>query len=393
MFDAFGRLRTCEPQSLFDSKLLLNAAPHLWDDQQTSGTGTSSTHSRLRASVTMGVSNLTAGTRTRQSKKWFDYQPAKSQLINMTFVMGAAATGITRRLGYFNTNNGIFLEQTATALSFVIRTWISGTPSDADRVAQSAWNVDKLDGTGPSGITLDITKAQILYIDLEWLGVGRVRCGFVMNGLLVVCHDFNNANVQAGVYMGSPNLPLRYSISNDGTGPAAALEAICGAVMSEGGRSEIGYERSVSRMNNPLINPNDTNIRPVIAIRLNGSYLGAQVKITDMHLACTTNSPFNWYWLENPTITGGTLSFQAINSSAVEADFMSSGTLVVTSTGTQIKAGAATAADEFNLQSTSEMQLGSFLNGASDIWVLAVQRLSSASETYYGAVSWRETGA
>lgn len=393
MFDAFGRLRMSEPQTLFDSKLTLDAAPQFWDDQQISGSATS-TYDRLRASVTLGVGNLTAGQRVRQSKRWFDYQPGKSQLVYVTFVMGAAATGITRQVGYYSTNNGIFLEQTSSALSFVIRSWITGAPVDTNRAAQSQWNVDKLDGTGPSGKTLDITKSQIMFIDFEWLGVGRVQCGFVIDGLYVLCHNFANANVKASVYMASPNQPIRYSLTNDGTGPAATLECICASVMSEGGRAELGYERAVSRTSSPVATGDNSFIHPVVAIRLNGSYLGAQVKITGMSLACTTTSPFNWYWIENPTITGGALNFQTVNNSAVEADFLSGGSLVaVASTGTLIKAGVASTSDEIQVQSVSEMQLGSFINGSSDIWVLGAQRLSGTTETFYGALMWRETGA
>ena len=394
LFDAFGRLRTSNPTTLFDGKLTLDAAPQFWDDAQTSGSGTTSTYSRLRASVTLAVSNLTAGTRVRQSKRWFDYQPGKSQLIYATFVLGSAATGITRRVGYFSTNNGIFLEQTATALSFVIRTWISGTPSDVNTVAQTAWNIDKLDGTGPSGLTLDVTKAQILFIDFEWLGVGRVRCGFLINGLYVPCHQFLNANVGTSVFTGSPNQPIRYSITNDGTGPAAAFEIICSTVISEGGRSPTGYERGVSRTSNPVDTGNNSFLHPVIAMRLNGSYLGATINVTGMALGCTTNSAFNWYVIENPTITGGSLVFTTVNNSAVEVDVLSGGSLIAAaSTGTILATGFAATADEAIFQSTSEMQLGSYINGTSDIWVLCVQKFSGASETFYGALNWRETGA
>jgi hypothetical protein len=58
-----------------------------------------------------------------------------------------------------------------------------------------AWNGDKLDGTGASGLTLDLTKPQILWIDFEWLGVGNVRCGFIINGQYIVCHTYQTANV------------------------------------------------------------------------------------------------------------------------------------------------------------------------------------------------------
>ena len=394
MFDAFGRLRTADPQTLFDSKLTQDAAPQFWDDQQLSGSGTTSTYSRPRASVTLAVTAATAGSRARQSKRWFDYQSGKSQLVYASFVMGAAATGITRRVGYFSTNNGIFFEQTVSSLSFVIRSWITGSPSDVNRVAQTAWNLDKLDGTGSSGLTLDLTKSQIFFSDFEWLGVGVIHCGFIIDGVYIRCHEFKNANLTTGVYMSTPNQPVRFEIANDGTGGAASMECICSTVISEGGRVEIGYERGVSRTSNPVSTGDNNNLHPLIAMRLNGSYPGAVVKLFSASIGCSTTSVFNWYWLENPTITGGALAFQAINNSVVEADFMSGGSLVcVPSTGTLIKTGVTVSTNEVSLQASSEMQLGTFLNGVSDIWVLAVQRFSNQSETFYGAVNWRESGA
>jgi len=393
MFDAFGRLRSSTAQTLHDSKLLVDAAPQFWSDEQISGSGATSTYSRLRASVTLGVSAATAGQRVRQTKKWFDYQPGKSQLIYVTFVMGAAATGITKRIGYYSTNNGIFLQQTSAGLSFVVRTWISGTPSDANAVAQANWNIDKLDGSGPSGKTLDITKSQIFFIDFEWLGVGRVKCGFVIDGLYVTCHQFLNANVNAAVYMSSPNLPVRYSIANDGTGGAATLECICSSVISEGGRTEIGYERAVSRGDIPLVTANDGRLYPLFAIRLNGSYPGAKVNLLSAAIAATTTTAFNWWWIENPQTVGSYL-WADIPNSPVQAMFQSTtGSLVlVRDTGTIIKAGASAAQNEITVSTVSEMALGTTVNGVSDVWVIAVERLSTAAETFYGALSWREVG-
>jgi len=307
--------------------------------------------------------------------------------------MGDGATGITRRVGYFDSFNGIFLQQAGTTVSFVVRTNISGVPSDDATVAQSSWNVDKLDGNGPSGKLLDVTKSQIFYTDFEWLGVGRVRVGFIIDGVYVLCHEIDNANNVVGVYMSTPNLPVRYEISNSGTGGAASLECICATVISEGGRSNLGYVRSVSRGALPMVTANDSRLYPVIAMRLNGSYLGATVQMEQFSMACTTSSPFNWYWIENPVLISGSFSFQMLANSAVEVDFQQTGTLaVMQTTGTVMRAGVAAATFTVTDAPTIEKTMGSFINGSTDIWVLAVQRLSVAAETFYGAVCWREFG-
>jgi hypothetical protein len=79
------------------------------------------------------------------------------------------------------------------------------------RVAQSAWNIDKMDGTGASLMTLDLTKMQMLYIDYTWYGAGAIRFGFKNNrGEVIYCHRVPNNNVNPEAYMRSGNLVARY---------------------------------------------------------------------------------------------------------------------------------------------------------------------------------------
>jgi hypothetical protein len=144
------------------------------------------------------------------------YQPGKSLLNLNTFVMNAQESGLEQRVGMFDANNGIFFEDTGTAYQIVRRSYTSGSSVD-DPILQSAWNGDKLDGTGASGYTLDPTKATIMFADYEWLGMGAVRIGFVIDGRFIVAHTFKNANDLTTVYMQTANLPIRYEIETTGT--------------------------------------------------------------------------------------------------------------------------------------------------------------------------------
>src|SRR3990172_6339557 len=276
IIDPFGRLRTSAPYTVFDSKQLYDAAPLFFDDAETSGSGTSSVHSVDLAATTMSVGASTAGQRVRQTKRRFNYQPGKGQLIFMTGVLGAGASGITRRVGYFDENNGLFFQLSGTVLSVGRRTKTSGSPVDTV-VTQANWNLDTLDGEGTSGIDLDTTKTQILVIDFEWLGVGRARFGFVVDGMLVYCHEMLNANALATVYMSTPNLPLRYEISNDGTGGASSLIHICSTVISEGGQEFNGLVLSTSNGNTHI----DANVAgelyACLGLRLKSTYLSATI--------------------------------------------------------------------------------------------------------------------
>ena len=171
------------------------------------------THSPNDSGVILSGTTASGSTSIRQTFEYYRYQPGRSQQVLMTGVMGAKKTNVRQRIGLFDANNGLFFEQDGTNLKVVRRTKTSGVVVD-NAVFQSAWNIDHLDGAGKSGILLDMSKAQIFVIDFEWLGVGRVRFGFNINGITYYCHQIFNANNLTTVYMQTANLPLRYELQN-----------------------------------------------------------------------------------------------------------------------------------------------------------------------------------
>ena len=261
--DAFGRLRTSNPTALFESQLQYNEAPLFWETALTGG-GTA-THLPNESAVRLRVTTASGDKVVRQTKQYFRYQSGKSQLVELTGVMGALKTNVRQRIGYFDTNNGLFFEQDGTNLKVVRRTYTSGTPVD-NAVNQSSWNIDTLGGNGPSGYTLDTSKAHILVIDLQWLGVGRVRFGFVIDGMLIYCHEILNANNLSTVYMTTANLPVRYEIENtDTTASETDLIQICSSVQSEGGYEDnLGILHSAS---NGITTVAVTTRVPILTVR------------------------------------------------------------------------------------------------------------------------------
>ena len=392
--DAFGRLRVSQPYTLFDSKLLEDARPLFWDDAQTSGSGTTSTHSVAKASVAMAVSANTAGTRVRQTKQRFNYQPGKSQLMLLTANMGAGLAGITRRVGLFYADNGLFFELADTTLSVVVRSSASGSPVDTV-IAQSGWNIDKFDGTGISGLTVDTQYSQIFAIDFEWLAVGAVRFGFTFNNIFYPAHivfNYNTLTAANPVYMSTPNLPARYEISNDGTGAAAELIHICTSVMSEGGQEPTGFVHGIVRATE-FDAGNDANVYPLISMRLKSTHLGATVDILDFSVISESDADLMLYLLLNPTVAGvDAASWVGVTGSAVEYDITRDATNTLTE-GTILHAVTAVAGGStFSLPPvsiTNALRLGATIAGVRDQIVLAAQRVTGAAEDYYAAMNVR----
>ena len=390
--DAFGRWRVSNPETLFDSKQLHDNLPLLWDDAETSGSGTSSIHNSDEAATLIRVGATTAGTRVRQTFQRFNYQPGKSQLILMTFVEFDTATGITKRVGYFDDNDGLFFESDEGTLRAVRRTNVTGSPVD-NSVDQSSWNIDPMDGTGPSGKTLDASKTQIAAIDFEWLGVGRVRMGWVMDGNIYYCHQFLNANVLGTTYMSTPNLPLRYEISNDGNGAQDDFYTICSSVMSEGGLQDIGILRYAST-EGTHINANTTNTAYVICgIRLKTTHLDATIKIESASMVNSTTDDFEWFLVLNPTVANA-ITFSDQTNSAIQFGVGNSGNpsnSTVTG-GTQITGGfvkAAGSTGDFRASIDNAIKLGAAIDGTRDEIYLCCRPLA-ANADIDGGITWRE---
>jgi hypothetical protein len=372
--DAFGRLRVSQPYTLFDSQNRYGIDSQF--STSTVGSG-AATHLSNEASVNMGVSTTSGDEVVRQTFRVFPYQPGKSLLLLATFKMDTAKTNLRQRVGYFNTANGVYLEQNATSITFVLRTSTSGSVDNSRFVDKTSWNGDKLDGTGASGITLDLTKTQILFMDFEWLGVGSVRCGFVINGQFIVAHTFHNSNIQTAVYMTTAILPVRYEITNTGSvASSSAMKQICSSIMSEGGYEAVSQEHTARMVSATTGTFLTTTFKPLVSIRLPSTALGAVVLPYNLNFLPTTSDNYELALFKNTTLTTPTWTAVSSNSN-VEQDLastsMTSGTICYSefTTGKSGRVPLATGSG-YNW----DLQLGSSLANVSDIYTLAARTIS-----------------
>lgn len=239
--DSFGRLRVSSPSSLFDAQLTYDLQPLLFE-QITNGTGATVAHdSTNRMALMTFSSTATGGKAYMQTYDYFRYRAGHSQLIYVTFNMIEGVANTLKFAGYSDGANGIEFQLNGTTKQFTV---YSDTTAGDETVAQANWNLDKLDGTGRSGITLDITKTQILVIDLQALYVGRVRVGFDINGVVMWAHEFNHANLIAYPYFQSANLPIRAGMTCTGT-VSTTMNFICATVQTENGEAVVeGFQFS-----------------------------------------------------------------------------------------------------------------------------------------------------
>lgn len=370
-YDAFGRLRVSNPLTIFDSKNVMSKND-LFDEDLT-GSGTV-TYTANKSTVNLNVTTASGDKVIRQSKRVMSYQPGKSLFNLNTFVMADDDENLRQRVGMFDTNNGIFFEKEGSTLNIVRRTYTSGSAVDTE-VAQSSWNGDKLDGTGESGFTLDETKSNILWMDMEWLGVGAVRVGFIINGQFITCHTFNNANNLDTVYMQTANLPIRYEIEATGTlSGSAVLQQICSTVMSEGGYSPSGIKKMVgttaiagSRL------PTADTWHSIGTIRIKSGRPYAVIIPSGYIVAGFENTDFQVGLFKGVTLASGSFSYTSYDDN-VEYDLT---VRALSATGTQLSSNFISGRDSpvatFGNGVPFDYQIGQTIGGTSEILTLAAK--------------------
>lgn len=394
VMDAFGRMRVSNPENKFDSSQVYEADPQF---ETVLTAGGLATHNPNRSAVQMTTTN-SGDAVIRQSFEHISYEPGKSQLIFMTFVAYAHTTGCTKRIGAFDNNNGIFLESNGSEWRAVRRTEASGAPVDT-AVAQASWNIDRMDGSGPSGVTIDVSKAQILVIDYEWLGVGRVRMGFVVDGLIHYFHEFLHANNLDQVWCLTGHLPVRYELTQSDVNPCQ-LDQICSTVLSEGGSPKIGRPRSYAR-STALSAVDNTKWWPLISIRPKLTYNSLTNRLNALvqrisALGLTGNDQLIARLVWGCTLTGATFAVDPGTAYGCEVDIAAT----ASTGGIQIAAFTAGAQVGDKLDNLKDIIVPKIaLNQAgghptspyTDVYSLQV-RCPNATADVVGSIDWLERG-
>ncbi len=412
--DAFGRLKVTEPFTLGDYKHLYAIDPNFLDNLTNGGTAT---YNINKACATLATTSNTTSRAVHQTKFYHHYQPGKSQMIYSSVCFGYAQQNVTKRTGYFDDRDGIYFEQVggATAngttngtLNFVVRSYVSGTASEATlgtykrRVPQSEWNIDKCDGTGVSGFNINTSKTQLVYIDFQWLGVGRVRCGFVHNGQLILAHQYYCSNELDEVYIANPNLPVRCEILNTGTTSGGSFDQICSTVMSEGGYVESGIDFMYMMTTSRSVAGGAT--LPVLAIRLKNTFQSypnrISVRLNNIALY-PSGETFSFQIVKLPSQSNltGTLNWTDVDTNS-GVQYSVGATGYTAGSGDALFGGFVTAGSSQNsLASASTGSISAakkniivqnFDSTSSEVYVVLATNIGNNSGTIRAALQWRE---
>jgi hypothetical protein len=410
--DAFSRLRVSYPTTLLDIRFPgqnTGSASFLQNNLQiTSDASGSYTGTYGNSKLTIDASG--AGYYISQSRNYCIYQPGKSLLFMASGILDPSNNNYTTRIGYFDnviplTNplivrNGLYFEYSEGVCSVNIKN------NTVTKINQSDWNIDKLNGTGVSGLTLDFRKTQLFVIDMEWLGVGRVRFGFYAYGKIQYCHQVININILTEPYTNSINLPICYSIHNSSVGGGSSnnFKQICSTVISEGGYTPLGRPFSISTGSPTAIQIAANIEEPILFLRgnvNNTNYYHQNIIPTGLSIICSSTNDLILYKLEYfvaGTYTGTTPAWVNVSNNYSVAQYapnLATGynntNAITLDQGYFYGRGTNTFSSLGDVFTSQILQLTSNITNESDIIVLTATFVSASGTTnVFGTLSWQE---
>jgi hypothetical protein len=393
--DSFNRLKISSPFTIFDSQHRYKDNGK-WDTFTI--TGGTATYVESESVVNLAVGTGLGSKVTRETKRVFPYQPGKSLLVINTFAMANPKEGLRQRIGYFGQTggatsgipyNGIYLEKDGLTSYMVLQ---SASLNSTQRIPQTSWNGDTFDGNGPSGRTLSVTAGNILWMDVEWLGVGDVRTGFMVDGEPVIAHTFHNDNINPTTYMTTACLPIRYELTNTSAqASGSTMKQICSTVISEGGYE--GFSKRFNISKNGATGTTLTTAKteyPMIALRMNANRLDSIIIPSGISVVLEetgNNKPdtVQCRVLLNPTLSGGSW----VTHPNGNVDYNITPTSVAG--GTDLLGGYISSNGAFPISDINNfsLQLGRTQLGASDVLVVSMIPVN-AGAIVYTDLSWFE---
>jgi len=275
-------------------------------DEQITGTS-SSTHQPYLGMVQLSVGGSAGDQVIRQTRRVQRYLPGRGNEASFSVILDSVTAGVRTRVGVFDTYNGVYFEHDGTDYYCVIRRNTAGGVVE-ERVARADWSDDKMDGTGPSGITINYSNIQLMVIEYEWYGAGQVEWKFVIDNNAFAVHKINHANLYDHTWASGGAFPVRYELTNvtGATGTHTMLQG-SHSFLTEGTTTLLGRQSSISSPTTGYNLATAGTFYPVLAIRLKSTALNSVVIPDEFAAGLLDKTDMFIRVIERPTtVTGGT---------------------------------------------------------------------------------------
>lgn len=381
-----NRLKTSNKVVVFSNTFQFSKEVDLWDEQLLNGA--TSVNDQFQSSVIMTVTSSPGSRVVRQTRKVMHYVPGRSAEFTIVATNVNLKVGHRARIGVFDERNGVFFERAADGeLYAVVRSSVSGSAVDT-RVSQSNFNLDRMDGTGPSGIVDQPGTIRTLHIEYEWYGAGDVIFSYIIGGKICPLHRFTFANIITTSWCSTPFNPIRLELENISSNSSAVLEQYSTSYSLEGEIRSIGIPKITGIPIPGVQIPGILTYRPVLSLRLKPNSLNAVVFLEEVQAFTSSNSFLTFRIVRNATLNAVTWTDHQTGESAVEVNVDAT-----TATG-----GVTVALGVIPLNGIpyvldtghGEFQLGRYnLGTTSDVFSLLLA-CATNNATALGTLRWRE---
>jgi hypothetical protein len=308
--DSKGRLKVQTQQTIFFNTFQYGKESDVWDESTTSGGA--AVFDVSTSNVLMSVTSTVGSKVIRQTRNVQRYTPGRAQAIAFAIRLQTPVTGVRRRLGMFDGNDGFFFEDCGTVdpvtgepqYACVVINSDGATPT-VERIYRKDWNGDKLDGNGPSKIVADPQAQQLINIEYEWYGAGTIIFSWIIDGLPRVIHTVFNGNRLRTPWAKTPFLPIRLELENFGgaTGTHYMWQG-SNSLLVEGSVEKLGIAENMltplAGINMPLAN----TFYPILSIRLKPTTLTGIVLPTYFQAGTLDNTDIYYRLIRNATVNG-----------------------------------------------------------------------------------------
>lgn len=380
---SIGALRVATTQNVFESLFSFDKQPLIWDEVIT-GAATSTFNANTN-SIDLTLPVISGAEVIRQTFRRIRYNPSRTVQILTAGNLGLPKANVRKRIGQFDTLDGVFFEHDGLTVNVVVRSSTSGAPVDT-KIPQASWNIDKFDGTGVSGVTVDFSKHQLFYTQYAFQGFGDICFGFYHDGGVKFCHRVRVSNVLTVPFMRTAHLPCRVEMTNIGT--AASITSMSYNSMTVKNEGEdADQEGQVRSYSGAPLKTVGTTVTPVLSVRLDPARLRAIADIIAGNIFVQTVDEVIWSIWVNPTLTGSTFAVTASYTDVdIAATAMTGGTELVSGILSQNTSSGSVSQEFLKLLNSL---LGVSINNTPSIITLGARsRIGSAD--VLATLVWRE---
>lgn len=192
---------------------------------------------------------------------------------------------------------------TGAATASVLQTGVAQTENWTN---QSEFNIDKLDGTGPSKMIIDTSKLNIFQCHFRWLGAGEIRWAIEdsITGDMVYFHHEHYSNRNTEPHLDNPSFRIGYIAANLSASTITDAHTFGSSMMAaqEGVEKDTAFTSATGSSKSSL---NNILYHGLISVRNTIIYQSRinlrKVKLKHFSVACQSNDPVQIYLVLNAT--------------------------------------------------------------------------------------------